>query len=83
MILFTLYNCLVNKALLTEDPRNIANSLQKLGRYFILKEDYSISIKCYLQSLRIEEKRNNPKGMADLFDELGIIYYYQEIFENH
>ncbi len=71
---------LVNKALLTEDPRNIANSLQKLGRYFILKEDYSISIKCYLQSLRIEEKRNNPEGMADLYDELGIIYYYQEIF---
>jgi two-component system NarL family sensor kinase len=71
---------LLNKTLQIEDARSIANAIQKLGRYYILKEDYSLAIKCYLQSLRLEEKMNNQDGLADLYDELGIIYYYQEIF---
>lgn len=58
----------------------ISKSVQILGRYYMLKEDYNPATKCFLQSLSIEEKLNNSRRIADLNDELGGIYFYQELF---
>jgi len=58
----------------------ISRSVQILGRYFMMKEDYQSATKCFLISLSIEEKLKNTLRIADLNDELGSIYYYQEIF---
>ena len=62
------------------DLSSISSSIQVLGRYFMMKEDYQSATKCFLKSLLIEEKLKNPGRIADLNDELGSIYYYQEIF---
>lgn len=58
----------------------ISRSVQMLGRYYMMKEDYHTATKCFLKSLSIEEKLNSTQRIADLNDELGTIYYYQEIF---
>lgn len=62
------------------DLPGISKSVQILGRYYIMKEDYHNATKCFLMSLTVEEKLNNPGRIADLNDELGSVYYYQEIF---
>ena len=58
----------------------IAASVEMLGNYYTRKEDYENAGKCYLLSLKIEEKNQNRKRIADLNSELGIIYFYREIF---
>lgn len=63
------------------DLPSISKSVQILGRYYIMKEDYHNATKCFLESLSIEEQLDNPGRIADLNDELGSIYYYQEIFD--
>ena len=62
------------------DPPYISKSVQILGRYFMMKEDYQSATKCFLKSFSIEEKLKNSLRIADLNDELGSIYFYQEIF---
>ena len=59
----------------------ISKSVQLYGRYFLMKEDYHNATECFLISLKIEEKLMNRSRIADLNDELGGIYYYQEIFD--
>jgi len=54
--------------------------LQELGQYYISKENFSEATNCFIFSLRIEEKRNDRKRMADSYDQLGTVYLYQEIF---
>jgi two-component system, NarL family, sensor kinase len=63
------------------DAGYISKSVQFLGRYYIMKEDYRNAGECFLLSLQIAEKQNNKKRIADLNDELGTVYYYQEIFD--
>jgi two-component system NarL family sensor kinase len=58
----------------------ISRSIQLLGRYYIMKENYRDAGKCFLKSIMIEEKLSNPARIADLNDELGGIYFYQELF---
>ncbi len=58
----------------------ISKSIQMLGRYYMMKEDYHMATKSFLQSITIEEKLHNSGRIADMNDELGTIYYYQEIF---
>ena len=60
--------------------KKISVALQKLGQYFMLKEDFANAIMCFINALKIEEKLNNEGRMADLNDELARVYYYQEIF---
>ena len=67
-------------ALKIADLPFISKSVQLLGRYYMMKEDYPSATKWFLQSLSIEEKLNHSRRIADLNDELGIVYYYQEIF---
>ncbi len=70
-----------NLSLLLADLPLISRSVQLFGRYFIMKEDYRSSAQCFLISLKIEEKLKNSGRIADLNDELGGIYFYQEIFD--
>ena len=58
----------------------ISVALQKKGHYFEIKEDFKAANTCFINALKIEEKLNNEKRIADLNDELGGIYFYQEIF---
>lgn len=58
----------------------ISIGLQKKGHYFVIKEDYGAANSCFINALKIEEKLANEKRIADLNDELGGIYFYQEIF---
>jgi two-component system, NarL family, sensor kinase len=59
----------------------ISRSVQLYGRYFMMKENYADAVSSFLLSLKIEEYLNNTSRIADLNDELGGIYYYQEIFD--
>jgi signal transduction histidine kinase len=58
----------------------ISVALQKKGHYYEIKEDYRTASSCFINALKIEEKHNNEKRIADLNDELGGIYFFQEIF---
>jgi signal transduction histidine kinase len=58
----------------------ISIALQKKGHYYEIKEDYRTASSCFINALKIEEKLNNEKRIADLNDELGGICFFQEIF---
>jgi len=52
-----------------------------LGGFFLSREMYREAMLCYLNSLKIEEKRKDEMRIADLNDELGLVYYYMEVFD--
>ncbi len=54
--------------------------LQELGQYYMSKENFSEATNCFINALRIEEKRNDQNRMANLYDQLGLVYLNQEIF---
>lgn len=58
----------------------VSVALQNKGQYFMTKEDFAGAISCFIDALKIEEKLNNEKRIADLNDELGSVYFFQEIF---
>jgi signal transduction histidine kinase len=60
--------------------KKISVALQELGQYFMTKEDFADAISCFINALKIEEKLNDERRVADLNDELARVYYYQEIF---
>jgi signal transduction histidine kinase len=68
-------------ALESRSLRLLSLSLQSMGDYFLSKETYRESMAYFLRSLIIEEKRGDKKRMADLYDELGTLYYYLEVFD--
>lgn len=55
-------------------------SLERKGQYFMNKEDFFSAISCFINAIKIEEKRKDQRRVADLNDELASVYYYQEIF---
>jgi signal transduction histidine kinase len=59
----------------------ISYSLQAMGDYYLNHEMYRESMAYYLKSLAIEEKSGNDKRTADLYDRLGTVYYYLEVFD--
>ena len=59
----------------------VSRSTQALGGYFLSREMYREAMLCYLNSLKIEEKRKNDIRIADLNDDLGLVYYYMEVFD--
>jgi len=58
----------------------VSVALQNKGQYFMTKEDFAGAISCFIDALKIEEKLNDERRVAGLNDELGRVYYYQEIF---
>jgi tetratricopeptide (TPR) repeat protein len=51
----------------------IANSFLKIG-------NYPKALEFYLDKLKIEEKRDNPRNLASVIMNIGIVYVYQEEF---
>lgn len=70
----------LDMAIQSQSPENISLATEGLGRYYINREMYNEAMMCYLQSLRIEEKRKDEIRIADLNDDLGMVYYYMEVF---
>ena len=58
----------------------ISIALQEKGQYLMSKEDFSGASSCFIDALKIEEKLDNLKRIADLNDDLGAVYFNQEIF---
>ena len=58
----------------------ISLSLQAMGDYYMSREMYREAMAYYIRSLAIEEGSADVKRMADLYDELGTVYYYMEVF---
>jgi two-component system, NarL family, sensor kinase len=71
----------VNLAYQLESQELISHSLQKLGDYYMSREMYREAMAYYLTSLTIEENRNDERRTADLYDALGVVYYYMEVFD--
>lgn len=71
----------VTLSLQLTDLESISASVKLLGDFFMKKEDYTKSGECYLLCLKIEEKTQNKKRIADINYELGALYFQQEIFE--
>jgi signal transduction histidine kinase len=58
----------------------ISIALQDLGKYYMAKENFTEATNSFISALRIEEKRNDEKRIADLCSELNRVYFFQEIF---
>jgi signal transduction histidine kinase/tetratricopeptide (TPR) repeat protein len=58
----------------------VSQALETLGQYYMTKENFSEAINSYILALKLEEKAGNQRRMADLYDSLGMVCFYQEIF---
>ena len=52
----------------------LARFIDEMGAYYELKEDYSSALTYYLKALKIDQKINNPDGIAREKINIGIIY---------
>ena len=59
----------------------ISRAVQKLGEYYMSHEMYQDAAACYIKCLRIEEYRKDELRIASLNDNLGLLYYYMEVFD--
>jgi len=59
----------------------VSRSLQALGGHFLSREMYPEAMLCYLNGLKIEEERGDEIRIADLNDDLGVVYYNMEVFD--
>ena len=59
---------------------HISKALEGLGEYCMTKENFSEAINSYILALKLEEKLGNQRRVADMYDLLGAVYFYQEIF---
>jgi signal transduction histidine kinase len=59
----------------------VSRSVQALGGHFLSREMYPEAMLCYLNGLKIEEKRGDEIRIADLNDDLGVVYYNMEVFD--
>jgi len=64
-----------------QSPALVSLAAQDLGGYYLSHELYRQAVTCYLACLRIEENRNDNKRMAGLYNALGSVYYYLEVFD--
>lgn len=55
-------------------------SLQKIGYYYMIKEEYAKSMDYFVEALRIEERRNDKQRIAKLYERLGYIYFNLQEF---
>ena len=59
---------------------HISKALEGLGEYYMTKENFSEAINSYILALKLEEKLGNQRRVADMYDLLGTVCFYQEIF---
>lgn len=74
-----------NKALDYSQKSNLkkqqSHAYQQLGRLYESREDYTKATENFLKAIKIDEELGNKNRIADLNDEMGIIYYIWEKFE--
>lgn len=58
----------------------ISHTLQLKGKTYLKNENFEQASFCFISALEIEEKLENKTRIAEMNDELGMIYFYQEIF---
>ncbi len=58
----------------------VSLSLQKIGNFYLKKEDYGKATEYYLEALNIEELRNDKMRMATLGEYIAYIYCVMEEF---
>jgi len=68
-------------ALKTRSFGHLSLSLQSMGVYYLSHEMYREAMSYFLNCLTIEEKRGDNKRMADIYADLGWVYYYLEVFD--
>ena len=74
-----------DRAIITAEKAGLVSmvsvALQRKGRFFMSRENFSDATACFINAIRIEEKLDNERRIAHLNDDLASIYYYQEIFQ--
>lgn len=70
----------LDQSLSSRSLKLISLATEDLGGYFTGREKYKEAMWCYLKSLMIEQKRKDEIRIADLYDKLGMVYYYMEVF---
>jgi signal transduction histidine kinase len=75
------YSKALDLALAGRSAGLVSRSVQALGGHFLSREFYPEAMLCYLNGLKIEEKRGDEKRMADLNDCLGVVYFKIELFD--
>lgn len=58
-----------------------SRTLGVLANAFIKIGNYPRALEFYLDKLKIEEKRNNPRNLASVIMNIGIVYLYQEQYD--
>lgn len=58
----------------------ISLSNQKIGDYYLQKEDYGKATEYYLEALKIEKLRNNKLRIANLALSIAFVYFIMEEF---
>jgi tetratricopeptide (TPR) repeat protein len=71
----------LNLAKLTGSDRFIAYGLNRVGSVYDYKSMPDSANLCYLQALKIFEKINDKSGLAAVYQNLGVLYYFQEDFQ--
>lgn len=65
----------------TGSSKYLSLANQRLGRYYISKENFGVAANHFITALKLEEKRKDESRIADLNDDLGRIYSLLEKFE--
>jgi len=60
--------------------KHISFASQAIGKCYILKEDFGKATYFFVEAIKIEEKRQDNRRIADLQDDLGRIYQLLENF---
>ena len=68
-------------ALKGSSSKHISLSSESLGNCYVLKEDFGKATYFFVEALKIEEKRQDNRRIADLQNDLGRIYQLLENFK--
>lgn len=59
-----------------------SRSLGIMSNSFLRIGNYARALELNIQKLKLEEKRNNPRSLASVVMNIGIVYVYQEEYRN-
>lgn len=55
-----------------------SRSIGMLANTFIKLSNYPKALELHIERLKLEENRKNPRNMASILNNIGIVYFYQE-----
>jgi signal transduction histidine kinase len=77
-----LLNDAISMSLNSKSLNYVSKSMERLGHYYYFNEEYSLAARCYLLSLKIEEKFGEEISVAKIELNLGRAYNYLELLQN-